>query len=82
MAQNIVRMLGKCLHRKAFWCVLVVAVTFAFLVYSHSWRACAGMAVFVMLALFSVFEEYQEEPAADGPIHSPPGHHKTSIASR
>lgn len=56
MAGNIVRMIGRCVEKKTFWCFVVIAASCGFLFQSHSYRACAGIAVVVLLAVLGVTE--------------------------
>jgi hypothetical protein len=62
MLRNLVRVLGKCVRMKTFWCCSIVATTCAALFFEHSFHACAGLALFTVIGVFSVFEEFNELP--------------------
>jgi hypothetical protein len=61
MAQNVTKVIGKCISKKAFWSFLVISATCIFLLFEHAYRECAIMLVFVMIALFAVYEEYNDD---------------------
>jgi hypothetical protein len=53
-----VRLLGRYIYRKAFWCCLITITTCGLVFYAHTCRALAGETEFAMISLLSVFEEY------------------------
>ncbi len=59
MIRTIIRLLSL----KAVWCCGLIAATCGILFYQHSYRACAELAVFVMVGLLAVFEDYNDPTA-------------------
>jgi hypothetical protein len=58
MIMTAVRLLGRCIYRKVFWCCLITVTTCGLVFYVHAYRAYPGEAEFAMISLLSVFEEY------------------------
>jgi hypothetical protein len=58
MIMTAIRLLGRCIYRKVFWCCIIIVTTCGLVFYEHSYRAHAGEAEFAMISLLSVFEEY------------------------
>jgi hypothetical protein len=58
MTMTAVRLIGRCIYKKAFWCCLITVTTCGLVFHAHSRRQLSGEAEFAMISLLSVFEEY------------------------
>ncbi len=59
--------LSNSIYKRAFWAFVIIAGTCAVLFYQRSYSACAELAVFLMIGLFALSEEYNDpdqEPAS------------------
>lgn len=61
MGNTIRSRIASWLGGKPFWGCMILAIACAVLFYQHSWRACLGITVLLLLCLLAAFEEVSND---------------------